>query len=135
MMMDTGFRSSVHLKKTEAEIRSKLVSEIEYDFQLALNKGSHYLGKAVINFYLHSQPEPGQLFLDFHCMAITDLCINDTLIQQSNSFSKQRIYLEWPNIQLGWNTVQLRYLNAYNSNRVGMHTYTDPADKNQYLYT
>ena len=108
--LDPFYKQTVHLTKAEAECRTSLVSEIEYDFQLALNKGSYYLGKAVINFYLHKQPEPGQLFLDFHCMAIADFCINDTHIQD-NCFHKQRVCLEWPNVQLGWNTVQLRYLN------------------------
>jgi aminopeptidase N len=29
----------------------------------------------------------------------------------------------------------LRYLNLYNTNRVGLHTYTDASDKQQYLYS
>jgi len=49
----------VCLKKSEAEMRASLVTEIEYDFQLALKTGEHYLGKAVINFYLRKRPEPG----------------------------------------------------------------------------
>lgn len=29
----------------------------------------------------------------------------------------------------------LRYVNLYNTNRVGLHTYTDASDKQQYLYS
>ncbi len=50
--LDSGYNKNVTLKQTEAKKRDELVSEIEYDFQLALNKGNHYLGKAVVNFYL-----------------------------------------------------------------------------------
>jgi len=28
----------------------------------------------------------------------------------------------------GWNTVQLQYMNAYNKNSTGMHTFTDLKD-------
>jgi len=38
-------------------------------------------------------------------------------------------------VQVGWNTVQLKYLNPYNTNRVGLHTYTDQSDNQQYLYS
>lgn len=31
-MLDKGYKTTVTLKQKEAEIRSKLVSEIEYDF-------------------------------------------------------------------------------------------------------
>jgi len=63
--LNKSYSAPVCLKKSEAEMRASLVTEIEYDFQLALNTGEHYLGKAVINFYLRKRPEPDQLFLDF----------------------------------------------------------------------
>jgi hypothetical protein len=49
---DSGYNKNITLKKGEAERRFQLVSEIEYDFQIAINKGTHYMGKAVVNFYL-----------------------------------------------------------------------------------
>ena len=36
---------------------------------------------------------------------------------------------------VGWNTVSLRYLNLYNTNRVGLHSYVDSSDNEQYLYS
>jgi len=54
-----------------------LVQEIEYDFQLALNKGDYYLGNAVINFYLKGAPNNGELFLDLQAMAVAELQINE----------------------------------------------------------
>jgi hypothetical protein len=64
-MLDKGYSANITLKKEEAEKRCELISEIEYDFQLALNKGDYYIGKAVINFYLLKKPEAGELFLNF----------------------------------------------------------------------
>jgi hypothetical protein len=114
IIFDPNYKQQVHLQQSEAQTRSQLVSEIEYDFQLALNVGNYYLGKAVVNFYLHKLPEGRQLFLDLNCIAITDFCVNDALVSTQNCFEKHRLYLESPCIQQGWNTVQLRYLNAYN---------------------
>lgn len=64
-ILDAGYNKNITLKKSEAERRCELVSEIEYDFQLALNKGQFYMGKAVINFYVKEMPKEGELWLDF----------------------------------------------------------------------
>ena len=52
-----------------------------------------------------------------------------------DAFKNQRIALETPAVVLGWNTVQLRYFTAFNKNRVGLHSYTDQQDQQQYLYS
>jgi len=128
-LIDPDYKSSVLLSKTEADKRKELISEIEYDYQLALNKGDCYLGSAVINFYLESVPAPGELFLDFQAMAISNLTFNDQGLENTrNIFKGQRIKLEAPYVQIGWNTVQMKYFNPYNKNRVGLHTYHDTAD-------
>lgn len=93
------------------------------------------MGKAVINFYLKKLPNEGELFLDFQGVAISDLAINDKKLSGSSLFSDQRIKLESPNIAIGWNTVLLRYFNIYNTNRVGLHSYVDASDQEQYLYS
>lgn len=134
-LYDAGYKASVTLSKAEAMVRHGLVSDIEYDFQLALNKGEQYLGKAVVNFYLNKEPQHGELFLNLQSVAIADLVINDKHISADNIFKDQRIRLDLPHVALGWNTVTLRYLNNYNTNRVGLHTYTDTSDQRQYLYS
>lgn len=85
-MLDKGYNANITLKKEEAEKRAELISEIEYDFQLALNKGDFYIGKAVVNFYLTKRPEAGELFLNFQSVAIADLLINDKLLSGDNIF-------------------------------------------------
>ena len=74
---DTGYNKNITLRRTEAEKRFELVKEIEYDFQIAINKGDHYMGKAVVNFYLKDTPSDGDLWIDFQAIAISDLMIND----------------------------------------------------------
>ena len=63
-IIDSGYKKQVLLTKDQAIRRAQLVSDIEYDFQLALQKGAYYLGKAVINFYLNEAAKPGELFLN-----------------------------------------------------------------------
>lgn len=134
--IDPGYKSNVTLKKEEAIKRKGLVEEVEYDFQLAIRKGKFYLGKAVINFYLRRLPkESGDLFLDFCSLAITELLINDKHLKGSQVWKNQRIQLAAEHVQLGWNTVSVRYINQYNTNRIGLHTYTDSSDGKQYLYS
>lgn len=51
------------------------------------------------------------------------------------AFFNQKISLEQPNVNIGWNTVTLRYINPYNKNQIGLHTFTDTSDNQQYLYS
>ena len=76
-VVDEKFKSTVTLSRAQAETRERLIQEIEYDFQLALNKGNYYLGNAVINFYLKAVPNNGELFINSQAMAITELNINE----------------------------------------------------------
>ena len=124
-VVDPGFKGSFLLSKVEAEQREKIISDIEYDFQLALKKGEYYLGNAVINFYVNKMPEQGELFLNCNALAISRLTINDKLGTITDVFKNQRIALETPHVELGWNTVQLSYMSSYSKNCVGLHTYLD----------
>ena len=134
-IVDEKFKTTQTLSKEQAEKREELVQEIEYDFQLALNKGDYYLGNAVINFYLKGAPNNGELFLDLQAMAIAELQINEQKFPGKDQFQGQKIALEQPHVNIGWNTVTLRYINPYNKNQIGLHTFTDSKDSQQYLYS
>ena len=129
-IVDKKFKSSVVLTKEQAEIRRSLITEIEYDFSIALQKGDYYLGNAVINFYIKKMPDTDtDLFINSQALAVAELKINDKdLPIDAASFQNQVIPLKIENISLGWNTVQLKYLTPYNKNRVGLHTFTDSSD-------
>ena len=76
--VDPKFKTTVVLSKTEANTRKSLIKEIEYDYQLALQKGDYYLGNAVINFYLVRTPaNDTELFINLQALAVADLTIND----------------------------------------------------------
>lgn len=92
---DEGYNRNVTLKLTEAKARKAMVEEVEYDFQLALNAGEYYLGKATINFYLRKLPSDinGSLHIDFRTIAMTDCIVNDKYLRGSQVFKDQRINL------------------------------------------
>ena len=136
-IIDKKFKSTVVLSREQAAKRKELILEIEYDFQIALQKGDYYLGNAVINFYLKRMPSSdSDLFINSQALAIADLQINDRPMPVGpESFQNQVIPLKIADLTQGWNTVQMRYLTPYNKNRVGLHTFTDSSDQQQYLYS
>ena len=74
VIVDKKFKQTVVLSQEQAKKRKDLILEIEYDFQVALQKGDHYLGNAVINFYLKRMPSSDtDLFINFQALAISDL--------------------------------------------------------------
>lgn len=103
--VDPEYKASVLLSKVEVERRKEIASDIEYDYQLALQKGEYYLGNAVINFYVNREPAQGELFLNSNALAVSHLTVNDQAVDANVAFKNQRIALEKPHIILGWNTV------------------------------
>jgi len=104
-VVNQDYKQVVALSKVENDKRHEIASDIEYDFQLALQKGDYYLGNAVINFYVNRLPQHGELFLNCNALAISHLTVNDKQIDAAAVFHGQRIGLEQPHIELGWNTV------------------------------
>jgi hypothetical protein len=123
--VDPGYKKTVNISKEEADKRSKIVTEIEYDFQLAILKGTHYFGKAVINFYVEKEPTDGELFIELQTLCISNLLVNDEPLKAEDYFKDQRLQLKKEILTMGWNTLTLCYLNAYNTNSTGLHTFTD----------
>ena len=76
-LVDEFFKANVTLSKEQAETRERLISEIEYDYQLALRKGDYYIGSAVINFYLKEAPNTEELFINSQAMAMNEVHINE----------------------------------------------------------
>ena len=130
VIVDKKFKQTVVLSVEQAAKRRELIQEIEYDYQVALQKGDYYLGNAVVNFYIRRMPsEDTDLFINFQSLAISDLQINDRPMPVGpESYQNQVIPLKIADLTQGWNTVQLRYLTPYNKNRVGLHTFIDNSD-------
>mmetsp|Transcript_23445 Transcript_23445/g.36115 ORF Transcript_23445/g.36115 Transcript_23445/m.36115 type:complete len:277 (-) Transcript_23445:1742-2572(-) len=75
------------------------------------------------------------LFLNFNAIAISELAINEDPKQEGHYFTEQKIHLLPADLKLGWNVISLKYFNAYQTNRVGLHTFIDSSDGEQYLYS
>ena len=73
-IVDKMYKSTVVLSREQANKRKEHIMEIEYDFQIALQKGDYYLGNAVINFYLKTMPSSDtDLFINSQALAVADL--------------------------------------------------------------
>ena len=133
-LVDPQYKATCELTEAESQKRAQLVEDVEYSFQLALKKGDYYLGSAFINFYLaDGELKDGELFLNFNGLAIADLNINDEEVKDKDVFKGQRIQLSSSTVSPGWNTLRVKYINAYGKSSVGLYTATDAKDDNQYL--
>ena len=63
------------------------------------------------------------------------MCIGDVIVNETKIGLEKKNYM-WHRIPMnpkllveGWNTVQLRWLNKYNTNQVGLHKYVDNKDQ------
>ena len=64
-----------------------MVSDIEYEYSLALSHGDYYLGQAVVRFYLEQMPaNDDDLFLNFQALAVSNLTINEHSITGAQGF-------------------------------------------------
>ena len=61
--------------------------------------------------------------------------INDKPYNNKEAFQGQKIPLEKETVVAGWNTVILKYMRPYNKNQVGLHTFIDGNDNQQYIYS
>jgi hypothetical protein len=65
VIVDANFKTTAILKETEAHRRRELVSDVEYEFSLALKHGDYYLGQAKLRFYVEQIPSSDEeLFVD-----------------------------------------------------------------------
>lgn len=144
----------------EAKARKKLLKDVSYDLKLNLIKpGSMFQGKVTVKFSLKyeysndwrkenafEESLKKDLFLDFHGEGIKELVINDRVIPHEEiAFSKHRIFLGqcMPEYRKPLqyfkssapNVVHITFENSYVTNSAGLHKYTDPTDKQVYIYS
>ena len=124
------YKSEVtHIQWTDAEMRSKVLSNVTYSLHLNLAKGTHYTGRITITFDCLSVPN--LLWLDFTSEALYSFSINSTPCVPVWEHS----HLHLPDLHLGPNTVSLLFTNTYSRDGTGIHHFTDPADGEEYIYT
>jgi hypothetical protein len=120
------------LKETEAKIRCKQVASVSYDLSLQLKcNAQDYNAEVKIEFDFKrvSDADPS-LFLDFVGRKIHQIQINGTSIDSINNYwNGKRIYFPNSALQLGRNTISIKYTNDYNHDGQGFHQFVDPEDK------
>ena len=131
---DPNYEANRYIAKTTAEYRKSLVSNVSYKVTLALPKGDYYFGTYELNFELESLPSKA-LWVDHRGMKIGNFKVNDAPIDEEGAFHDHRITLPTKSLKVGTNTVTLSLWNKYRKDGVGLHSFIDPKDGEQYMYT
>ncbi|KAL4479608.1 hypothetical protein ABPG72_004204 [Tetrahymena utriculariae] len=118
-------------KQRAKQIVSKTVS---YDLVLILKEGSKYEGKVQVTFEV-TKLYKNNIYIDYSGDKIVGLKINRhpiKIVEWNGKFLKLKYnYL----IDNGVNMVEIQFKNKYSNNGCGLHSYIDPKDQNQYLYS
>jgi aminopeptidase N len=122
------------ITKEIAEFRSGIVSNCSYDVTLALGPGDEYYGIVVASFELSALPKQ-PLYLDFKGLKIANLTINTKESMDLSVFLDHKIQLDPSLLEIGQNEVSMDILNKYRKDGVGLHSFIDQTDGNQYLYS
>lgn len=122
------------LTEKQAIERAKSVKTgVTYNLYLNLSQGKHYHGLMQIYF---EALESKNVFLDFAGKSIEHIEINGKL------FANEHVSQIWTNgfvnipeneVNIGKNTIVIKFSNEYNLDGNGLHTYTD-VDGKQYIY-
>jgi aminopeptidase N len=139
MLTDPSYEKNHFITKVGCEQRASLVSDVNYDVSLALPKGEHYFGRTIATFNLNTEALEAcsmshPVKIDFRGLKVTNVTINgaatDGLI-----FDKHALELPKSALKGGENVVTILIYNKYRRDGVGLHSFTDPVDGLQYLFT
>ena len=125
------------LTKQDALLRSKSVlTGVEYEFYFNFKKGKSYHGNMRARFALKNVEN---VFLDFSGKKIVNFKINDqALVTDEKTIETQwtqgKLHLKPEWLVRGFNTLEIKFDNDYNTDGNGLHTYND-LDGKQYTYT
>jgi len=124
-----------NLLQSEAESRSKQVSNVAYTLTLSFVKGSdEYEGTCTITFEKSAEACLGDLFLDFVGKEILELVANGEKVCKEGVFEENRVQIK-DLVKPGKNTITIKYLNDFDHTGAGIHKFTDPVDQQEYIYT
>jgi aminopeptidase N len=124
------------LSEKEANIRAKQVSDVHYEFNLFLKKGSEtYKADLNVSFVFNKVVDTDELFFDFVGKTIETLAVNGADVSK-DAFHGNRIHLKDSLLKSGEkNQMHIIYVNDFNHDGAGFHQFIDPEDKQEYLYT
>ena len=136
MIEDTTYEKNVFVQHTDCQIRAQCFSEVSYDVRLKLPRGEWYSGCVDVTFKVN-KVAPTDLFLDFRGVKIADYTINGQSVPIAPSvFKNHHVSLPGALLRVNeTNTARIFFLNKYRKDGVGLHSFTDKVDGQQYLYT
>ena len=117
------------LTKTEAESRSLMISDVEYELFLLLTHSESYNARIIISFHLSDLISP--IWLDYKGQLIESLQINsnpEAIVYQNN-----RIILN--NVSSGINKVEIKFTNLFSTEVLGLISVKDPEDNELYIHS
>jgi aminopeptidase N len=131
--MDPGYKEHIDLSLSESERRHALISDVAYTAALSLPMGDVYEGFIRTTFKLADISDA--VFIDFFGHEVSDISINGQDVLPQDVFRNQRILLPEQFQRKGRNELSIRFRNVYATNGFGIHTFKDPEDGQQYLYS
>jgi hypothetical protein len=78
IISDETYEKNIYVQKSDAILRSKFISNVNYTVKLLLLKGETYSGSVTISFEL-TNPTNDDLYLDFRGLKIANYSVNKTV--------------------------------------------------------
>ncbi|MEO5668977.1 MAG: aminopeptidase N [Bdellovibrionota bacterium] len=120
------------LTRIEAESRSRVVSNVDYDLKFELSETVD-LFKAHEEIAFDLSDIPKNLFLDFDGGKIISVETNGT--SSKIEYDGVRLKLSSRELKIGRNAVLIDFERVHSHEGSGFHRFVDPTDKKVYLYT
>ena len=135
-MEDPTYEKNVFVQQADCIDRAQCLSDVSYHVRLNLPRGDWYSGCFKTDFKVNEAPTT-DLFFDFRGIKIAQYSINGVAVaDEARFFKNHHVTLPSSMLKVGeTNTVELFFVNKYRKDGVGLHSFVDKVDAQQYLYT
>lgn len=131
-----GEKDHVNIKYVDAERRFESIENVAYDLQVSIPMGERFYGITKVSFDCkHPLSTDYAFHLDFAGDEIYSISVNGCCITKGYKFGKHKLPIPVDKLKAKGNIVEIAYTNKYSRNGCGLHSYVDPADNEQYLYS
>jgi aminopeptidase N len=123
--------SAQNLTRDEARARSALLSDASYEVTLDLTSGEQTFTSTTVARFACAEPG-AETFVDLIAPSVQSITLNGADVDPATAFDGDRIHLTGLAER---NELVVVADCAYMHTGVGLHRFTDPVDKQVYLYT
>lgn len=132
LILDCRLKKPVyHLTQSEAETRFEIIENIKYELDVHLTPKDSFEGKVKIYFFGKKLRD---LRLDYYQGKIKSIVLNEEDLTNL-PYENGHIQLPANNLMIGNNTLTVEFETPYAKTGNGLHKFTDPDDKEVYLYS